>query len=235
MPATTPRRADDQMLRISVIVPALNEEHHLAATLASVKLSSADELIVADGGSQDSTMTVASQFTPHVLACPAGRARQMNRAAQQAQGDILLFLHADTLLPPGGLDLVRAAMRSPQVVGGSFRLAFLPSTLGLRVVAWGTNLRTRFGKLPFGDQALFVRRTLFEALGGYADMPFLEDVWLVRRLRRHGRLALIPRAVHTSGRRWQRHGLVSTTLRNNVVLALYWCGVSPTTLKRLYR
>jgi rSAM/selenodomain-associated transferase 2 len=235
MPATTPRRADDQMLRISVIVPALNEEHHLAATLASVKLSSADELIVADGGSQDSTMTVASQFTPHVLACPAGRARQMNRAAQQAQGDILLFLHADTLLPPGGLDLVRAAMRSPQVVGGSFRLAFLPSTPGLRVVAWGANLRTRFGKLPFGDQALFVRRTLFEALGGYADMPFLEDVWLVRRLRRHGRLALIPRAVHTSGRRWQRHGLVSTTLRNNVVLALYWCGVSPTTLKRLYR
>lgn len=235
MPTAPPRHAEAQTPRISVIVPALNEEHYLAATLASVELAPADELIVADGGSRDGTMAIASQFTPHVLACPAGRARQMNCAARQARGDILLFLHADTLLPSGGLGLVRAAMQSPQVVGGAFRLAFLPSTPGLRVVAWGTNLRTRFGKLPFGDQALFVRRALFEAWGGYADMPFLEDVWLVHRLRRHGRLALLPQAVHTSGRRWRHNGLVYTTVRNNVLLALYWCGVSPATLQRLYR
>lgn len=235
MPACKSYPTKSRSLRVAVIVPALNEEKHLAATLASVELSAGDELIVVDGGSRDATVAVARQFTLHVLSSPPGRARQMNYAARQAEGDVLLFLHADTRLPPGGLDLVRTTMQPPQVAGGSFRLAFTPSTPGLRLVAWGTNLRTRLGKLPFGDQALFVRRAVFEALGGYADLPFLEDVWLVQRLRKHGRLALIPQAVHTSGRRWQRDGLVYTTVRNNVLLALYWSGVSPATLKRWYR
>jgi rSAM/selenodomain-associated transferase 2 len=235
MPTTPHPTEPGQSLHISVIVPTLNEQEHLHATLVRVHLTPADQLIVVDGGSTDDTVTVARQFTPCVLTSSPGRARQMNHGARQAHGDILLFLHADTVLPPHGLQAVRQVMQQDRVVGGAFRLAFAPSTLALRVIAWGANLRTRLGKLPFGDQALFVRRQLFETLGGYADVPFLEDVQLVQALRKRGSFAIIPQSVYTSGRRWQRQGVVSTTVRNNVLLTLYWCGVSPVTLKRWYR
>jgi rSAM/selenodomain-associated transferase 2 len=220
---------------ISVLVPTLNEQEHLPATLASVQLMPGDELLVIDGGSSDATIAVARQYTPHVFCSPLGRAQQMNYGARQARGDILLFLHADTLLPAEGLAAVRQVMQQPHVVGGAFRLAFTPSTPALRLVAWGTNCRTRFARLPYGDQALFVRRSLFERLGGYADVPFMEDVKLVQVLRQHGALAIVPAPVHTSGRRWLREGVVYTTVRNNILMALYFCGVSPGTLKRWYR
>ncbi|HEY7495992.1 MAG TPA: TIGR04283 family arsenosugar biosynthesis glycosyltransferase [Candidatus Tectomicrobia bacterium] len=219
---------------ISVVVPTLNEQEHLPATLARVALAAGDELIVVDGGSLDNTVAIAQQFTPCVLLSPPGRARQMNHGARQARGDVLLFLHADTLLPPQGLEAVRTVMQAPHLVGGAFRLAFTPSTPALRIIAWGANVRTRLGKLPYGDQALFVRRSLFEALGGYANVPFMEDVQLVQTLRQRGALAIVPQPVHTSGRRWLHDGVVYTTVRNNVLMALYFCGVPPVTLKRWY-
>jgi hypothetical protein len=217
-----------------VIVPTLNERDHLHTTLTCVRLAPGDELIVVDGGSKDGTVAIARQFTPCVLIGSPGRARQMNQGARQARGDVLLFLHADTLLPPDGLEAVRAIMGRSQAVGGAFRLAFAPSTLALRVIAWGANMRTRLGRLPYGDQALFVRRTFFEALGGYADVPFMEDIKLVQAMRKSGPLAIVPQAVRTSGRRWQREGVVYTTIRNNVLMALYFCGISPATLKQWY-
>ncbi len=220
--------------RITVIVPTLNEQERLPMTLSRVGLAPGDELVVVDGGSTDATLSIAQEFTPLVLRSPAGRARQMNCGARQAGGDILLFLHADTLLPPQGLDAVRAAMQSPEIVGGAFCLAFTPSTPALRVVAWGANIRTRWGKLPYGDQALFVRRQLFDELGGYEDVPFLEDVKLVQTLRHQGTLAVLEQAVCTSGRRWLQQGVFYTTMRNNVLMAFYFCGVSLTTLKRWY-
>jgi rSAM/selenodomain-associated transferase 2 len=220
--------------RISVIVPTLNEQAQLQATLSQVYLADGDELIVVDGGSTDATVALARQFTPLVLSSPPSRARQMNSGARLAKGDILLFLHADTRLPGDALDAVRTVMQRPDIVGGAFRLAFLPATPALRLIAWGTNMRTRLGRLPYGDQALFMRRQLFEALGGYADVPFLEDVKLVQALRRHGKLALLPQLVHTSGRRWLQDGVVYTTVRNNLLMVCYFCGVSPATLKRWY-
>jgi rSAM/selenodomain-associated transferase 2 len=228
------RAPEAPALCISIIVPTLNEQEQLPATLARVSLAAGDELIVVDGGSTDSTVAVAHQYTSRVLSSPPGRARQMNRGAAHARGHILLFLHADTLLPAGGLEAVRQAMQAPHAVGGAFRLAFLPATPALRVIAWGANVRTRLGQLPYGDQALFVRRTLFEELGGYADVPFLEDVKLVQALRRRGPLTIVPLPVQTSGRRWQRNGVLYTTVRNNVLMALYFCGVSPGTLQRWY-
>jgi rSAM/selenodomain-associated transferase 2 len=220
--------------RISIIVPTLNEQAQLPVTLARIRLTSGDELIIVDGGSVDNTVAIARQFTSCVLSSPPGRARQMNLGASHAGGDILLFLHADTLLPSGGLEAVRVAMQGPDIVGGAFRLAFVPATPALRAVAWGANMRTRLAKLPYGDQALFVRRRLFEELGGYANVPFLEDVKLVQALRKKGLLAIVPQAVQTSGRRWQRDGVLYTTLRNNLLMTLYFCGVSPGTLQRWY-
>ncbi len=227
--------SDDSESRISVIVPVINEQKQLATTLSHVHLTLGDELIVVDGGSTDQTLDIARQFATEVLTSPPGRARQMNLGAARATGDILLFLHADTHLPPSGLDAVRHVMQLPRIVGGAFRLAIAPATPGLRLIAWGANLRARFGQLPYGDQALFVRRGLFETLGGYADEPFLEDVKLVLAMRRHGRLALVPKPVRTSGRRWLNEGVVYTSVRNNAIMALFFCGVAPATLKRWYR
>ena len=220
--------------RISVIVPTLNEQAGLAATLDAFSLNDGDELIVVDAGSTDGTPDVARRYTPQFYQGPRGRARQMNHGARHAGGDILLFLHADTLLPPGGLDAVRRALQQPGTVGGAFRLIITPATPALRLVAWGTNLRSRFGGLPYGDQALFVSRRVFEELGGYDDVPFMEDIRLVQALRRRGRLAILPQAVATSGRRWQRDGILFTTARNILLMTLYFCGVQPATLKRWY-
>jgi rSAM/selenodomain-associated transferase 2 len=219
--------------RISVIVPTLNEQDHLPATLRGVILAPGDELIVVDGGSTDQTVTMARQFTSQVLLSPRGRALQMNCGAQHAQGDILLFLHADTLLPSRGLEAVRRAVQAG-AVGGAFRLAITPPTPALRLVAWGTNLRSHFGQLPYGDQALFMPRQVFEVLGGYDEVPFMEDVRMVQALRKRGRLAILRQAVQTSGRRWQRDGVLYTTVRNTALITLYFCGVPPEKLQHWY-
>lgn len=224
----------DRGHHISVIVPVINEQEELAITLSHIQLAPGDELIVVDGGSTDQTLEIARKFTPDVLSSPPGRARQMNLGAAHATGEILLFLHADTILPPSGLDAVRHVMQVPQTAGGAFRLLITPATPALRLIAWVANLRSRFGQLPYGDQALFVRRSLFETLGGYADEPFLEDLKLVRAMRRHGRLVLVPQPVQTSGRRWLTEGVIYTTVRNNVIVGLFFCGVAPATLKRWY-
>ena len=219
---------------ISVIVPTLNEQACLAATLDALVLAPGDELVIVDAGSADATPDIARRYTRRFYHGPRGRAQQMNIGARQAGGDILLFLHADTLLPPDGLEAVRNALKQPGTVGGAFRLVITPATPALRLVAWGTNLRSRFGGLPYGDQALFVQRRIFEELGGYDDVPFMEDVRLVQALRGRGRLALLPQAAATSGRRWQRDGVLYTTARNTALMTLYFCGVQPATLKRWY-
>lgn len=220
--------------RISVIVPTLNEQAYLAAALDALALAPGDELIVVDAGSTDGTLDIARRYTSKWHRGPRGRAQQMNRGARYAQGDILLFLHADTLLPADGLGAVRCALQQPGAVGGAFRLVITPATPALRLVAWGTNLRSRFGGLPYGDQALFVCRRVFEEMGGYDEVPFMEDIRLVQALRRRGRLIILPQAVATSGRRWQRDGVLFTTVRNIVLMTLYFCGVQPVTLKRWY-
>jgi rSAM/selenodomain-associated transferase 2 len=220
---------------VSIILPVLEESSTLASVLHPLVGQPDVELIVVDGGSLDGTVDVARQFTTKVFKGARGRANQMNFGALQAKGDILLFLHGDTALPPSALERVRRSLSDDTIVGGAFRLRIASTCRALKVVAWGANFRSRLLGLPYGDQALFVRRSVFEEIGGFAPWPLMEDVDLARRLRRAGRMVLLPEAVTTSARRWEREGVVRTTMRNSLLLVGFWAGCSPAWLAQWYR
>jgi rSAM/selenodomain-associated transferase 2 len=188
-----------------------------------------------DGGSTDATAAAVGRF-PRVrmLASPHGRARQMNAGARAARGDVLLFLHADTLLPDGALAAVDAAVGDPGVVAGRFDVRFDSPRPVFRMIAWFMNQRSRWSGISTGDQAIFVRREVFEGLGGYPDMPLMEDVELCRRLKRRGRLAALRLRVTTSARKWEREGAVRTILLMWALRLLYMVGVPPARLHRWY-
>jgi rSAM/selenodomain-associated transferase 2 len=190
---------------------------------------------VVDGGSTDTTVAIAARF-PRVrlFASPRGRARQMNAGARAARGEVLLFLHADTLLPDGALAAVEAAAGDPDVVAGRFDVSFDNPRPVFGVIAWFMNRRSRWSGISTGDQAIFVRSAVFEALGGYPEMPLMEDVELCRRLKRRGRLAALRLAVRTSARKWERDGAVRTILLMWALRFLYMVGVPPDRLHRWY-
>lgn len=219
---------------ISVVVPTLNEAAVLARTLAAVP-AGFFEVIVADGGSLDGTTAIALEHGARVTVSPAGRGPQMNAGAAAARGGTLLFLHADTTLPTDAAARIGAALADPGVVGGAFRLGIDSPDLRLGLIARAANLRTRITGVPYGDQALFVRRDAFDAAGGFPDVPIMEDVALGRALKRQGRVVLLPARVRTSARRWEREGVVRTTLRNAALISLYRLGVPPARLARWYR
>lgn len=221
-------------MTISVIVPTLNEAGGIAETLRRARQPGVREVIVVDGGSTDHTRALAQELADVVGSAPRGRARQMNAGAQRAAGEILLFLHADTLVPAGFATAVTAACRRPGVVGGRFDVQLSPSSPLLRLTANLINRRSRLSRIATGDQAIFVRREVFERLGGYADIPLMEDVELSRRLKRAGHIACLRQRVTTSARRWQTHGVINTILLMWTLRALYWLGVSPARLRRLY-
>ena len=196
---------------ISIILPVLNEASILAAALTNLPLSPDVEFILVDGGSDDATLAVAGCF-PHVrlVTAPRGRGAQMNAGARLAQGELLVFLHIDTGFTEAHLSALRQAVRDLEVKAGAFYLNMAPPTPFLKFIAWGANWRCRLFGVPYGDQAIFVRRALFFALGGYAHRR-PEDLDLVLRLRRHTRLRLLNPPVATSGRRWLEHGNLKTT------------------------
>lgn len=188
-----------------------------------------------DGGSTDGTAAaVARSPRVRLLASPRGRACQMNAGARAAGGDVLLFLHADTLLPDGALAAVDTAVGDPGVVAGRFDVRFDNPRPVFRMIAWFMNRRSRWSGISTGDQAIFVRREVFEALGGYPDMPLMEDVELCRRLKRRGRLAALRLCVTTSARKWEREGAVRTILLMWALRLLYMAGIPPAQLHRWY-
>lgn len=213
----------------------LNEAIALPATIASAQQCSGVEIIVVDGGSADDTVAIATKAGVRVLATGGGRAAQMNAGAAIAQGEVLLFLHGDTLLPSGYDDLIGAALAEPDTVGGAFDLAIAGQGLGLALVAWGVRWRSRWLGLPYGDQALFVRGAVFRQLGGFPVLPIMEDFVFVQALKRRGKLAIAPGTVITSNRRWQKLGILRTTAINQVMLLGYSVGISPQRLARWYR
>jgi rSAM/selenodomain-associated transferase 2 len=204
-PALTPP------LFISLILPVLNEAPILAEVLSGLPRAPDLEIILVDGGSTDATLKVAARFS-HVrrLTAPRGRGAQMNAGARLARGDFFVFLHIDTSLTPDHLAALRRAARDPRVGAGAFELRLVPPTPFLKFIAWGANWRCRLFRLPYGDQAIFVRRDLFFALGGFAHRR-PEDLDLVIRLRRLTRLRLLTPPVSSSGRQWLEHGNIRTS------------------------
>ncbi len=220
---------------ISIIIPALNEARHIAATLASLRPAQNVDIIVVDGGSRDHTAAVARNHGAAVLSCSPGRARQQNFGAAAASGNLLFFLHADTVAPPDYASLIRQALRTPGVAAGAFSLSIAGSQPSLNLISTLANCRSHWLQLPYGDQGLFLSAALFHTIGGFPDLPIMEDVVLVRRLRRRGRIVTLPQTVRTSGRRWQQLGPLRTTAINQLMLLGFALGINPHTLARLYR
>lgn len=229
-------------MKISIIVPVLNEDAVLRRALETLERLSGVEVLLVDGGSTDGTVGLLQAWSEQpasqqriFIHGERGRARQMNAGAKRATGEILLFLHADSLLPAGAIDAVAEAMRSPRVGGGAFRLKIDSGHFFLKIVERLVHLRSRLFDLPYGDQGIFVRREIFERLGGYADLPLMEDVDFIRRLKRAGRMVLLEAAITTSPRRWLREGVYYASFRNLILLSLYFMGVHPRRLAHWYR
>jgi len=216
----------DRPPRISVVIPTLNEEAHLARALEIVQSRNVWEIIVVDGGSNDSTVPIAKAFGTSVLQTGKGRALQMNAGADQATGDILLFLHADTLLPKRFDENIIACLQPSKVSLGAFQLCIDTPGRAYRFIEKCVECRSKMFKRPYGDQAMFIRRKTFDSLGGYPDMPVLEDYELVRRARKIGKIRISEACVVTSGRRWRATGVWKTTFLNQLIIAAYRFGVS---------
>jgi rSAM/selenodomain-associated transferase 2 len=225
---------------LSVIVPMLNEERAIARTLDAIAAGAyatgvTMEVIVVDGGSFDRSRDEARGRCAMLLHAPRGLARQMNAGAAAAKGDALAFVHADTLVPPTFAADITAALADPAVVGGRFDLRLDDDALLLRLIGWLISARSRLSRTATGDQAIFVRREVFERLGGYRDLAICEDLDLARRLKRIGRVACLRSCVATSARRWRERGVLATVLRMWFIRAAFLLGVSPVRLAHLYK
>jgi rSAM/selenodomain-associated transferase 2 len=219
-------------MRVSVVIPALNEAENIVPCLRSVQRQyGVHEIIVADGGSMDGTPQLAAPWA-RVISAPRGRARQMNAGARLTSGDVLLFLHSDSRLPADALVRLREALTDPCVAGGTFTLQFDAEHFLLRCYSFCTRFRFRW--FHFGDQGIFVWRTAFQKLGGFAEMPFLEDVDFLRRLRQAGRVALASTAVTTSARRFLQNGIVRQQLLNIALVSAFLLGARPEALAKFY-
>ena len=226
-------------MTISVIIPTLNEEESLPRTLACLSASVPTEIIIVDGGSTDGTLGVAQQFcaratNARVIASPQGRSLQMNEGAKASRSEILLFLHADTQLPPHAERIVESALTKRSAVGGRFNVKFDSPSTWSRVISSFMNQRSRLTGIATGDQALFVRREVFELLGGFAKIPLMEDIEFSSRLQQAGPTVALRDSVITSFRRWDTQGPLRTILLMWTLRLLYWIGVSPFRLIRWY-
>jgi rSAM/selenodomain-associated transferase 2 len=220
---------------ISIIIPVLNEAKQLPKLLDIQNAASGVEIIVVDGGSQDETVEIALAKGVKLVQSEAGRAIQMNTGAEIATGDILLFLHADTQLPDQFDLMIRETVSNPTTIAGAFELKIDADLPGLRWIERGVNWRSRFLQMPYGDQAIFLRRDVFKKLGGFPELPIMEDFEWVRTLRQHGTISIVPASVITSGRRWQKLGVLRTALINQLVILAYFLGVSPYRIRQWYR
>jgi rSAM/selenodomain-associated transferase 2 len=220
---------------ISIIIPTLNEAESIATTMKSAQAATGIEIIVADGKSSDGTGEMAKELGARVLTITGGRARQVNASAMAASSDVLLFLHGDTRLPDGYDQHVLNLLTMPGTAAGAFALGIDGPEIGLRIIEKLANFRSRFFQMPYGDQAIFLKASLFRSIGGLPDIPIMEDFVFMRRVKKEGRVVIAPVAVTTSSRRWKELGILKTTLINQVVLLAYFLGSDHKRLARWYR
>lgn len=225
-------------LALSVIIPTLNEEQVLGQTLARLenhKNAELIEVIVVDGGSSDTTLALAERAGCRTISSARGRGSQMNAGAAAAKGEVLLFLHADTLLPDNFSRLILDAVRLPSFTAGAFSLAIDSPAKSLATIAWFANLRSRRLQLPYGDQALFVSKRMFDAIGGFPEMAIMEDFVFIRKIKKEGKIIILPERATTSARRWKNIGIVRTTLINQVIVCGHSLGIPSAILAGWYR
>ena len=221
--------------KISIIIPVLNEALAISTVIQRLADAANIEVIVVDGGSQDETVNIAKSFDIKVICTTPSRASQMNAGAAIAKGDILLFLHGDTILPTNFDTLIRQALQDTQIMAGAFELRIDSERRGVRLIERMVNLRSHFLSMPYGDQAIFVKASVFQDIGGFPNLPIMEDFELIRCLRQQGKIAIISAPVITSGRRWEKLGVVKTTLINQLIVAGYFIGIPPEELVGWYR
>ncbi len=224
---------------VSVIIPVLREAHQLDSLLDHLCLMADDlpvEVIVVDGSPDGETIKTISREGVTLLTAPAGRARQMNAGAAAAKGDFLLFLHADTRLPRRAFRRIAETLSAGRYVAGAFDLRYGSARPSMRLIAGMACIRSRLTRIPYGDQAQFFRRDCFEILGGFSDIPLMEDVEIMRRIKDRGeRIFILPEPVISSARRQEKEGVVRCTLRNWAIMTLYLLGMSPERLVRFYK
>lgn len=228
-------RVTSGLQRLSVIIPTYNEEKTVSQTLDQVHGGNVWEVIVVDGGSTDQTREIARKQGATIIESPPGRARQLTAGASVATGDTLLFLHADTSLPFGFADYISNVLNNPSVSAGAFRLIIDAEGFSFRLIEKMVNIRSYIRQMPYGDQAIFVTADVFHEVGGFQNLPIMEDYALIKRLRCIGRIEIAPAAVVTSARRWINHGVWRTTLLNQICIAAYRLGVPPAKITRWRR
>ena len=228
-------------MTIGLIIPTFNEEQALPHTLETAAQLQIDEIVVVDGGSQDFTFQIAQSFferplpyRAQVLTSLPGRGKQMNTGAMAAQTDIIVFLHADTQLPVNARTAIEQAMVNERVHWGRFDVQFDTDQGWAWLISRMMNLRSRWSRIATGDQAIFIRRSTFQRISGFADIPIMEDLELSRRLKQVGEMAALREKVITSFRRWEQRGPIRTILLMWTLRFLYWVGVAPRTLHRFY-
>ncbi len=221
-------------MKIAVVIPTLDEAEQVVGAIASATAPNV-EILVVDGGSVDNTRERAAAAGARVCTSPRGRARQLAVGVRETQSDAIVFLHADTRLPPGFAPAVRTSLADPRVVVGAFRFRLDEDRYWLRPIEWGTRLRAAVLRLPYGDQALFVRRVALEAIGGVPQTPIMEDLDLVHALRRHGRLTLLSLPATTSARRYRRAGAFRSVIRNLAAAAAWLLRIDRERVAAWYR
>lgn len=221
-------------MRLSIIIPTLNEAAHVEETIRSARQRRDCEIIVVDGGSQDGTVGLCSE-ADIVLTTAQGRAAQQNAGAEAATGDVLLFLHADCRIEPGCLDAALAVCEQPNCVGGCFHQIIDAPGFRFRALEWGNALRVKCFRMAYGDQAIFIKAEIFHRLGGFPPLALMEDFFLMKQLRRQGKFVLLDEQIHVSARRWQQRGVLRQTLTNWTLATLAQLGVSPDRLVAYYR
>jgi rSAM/selenodomain-associated transferase 2 len=222
-------------MRLSIVIPTLNEAATIQQNLQRALALRPHEVIVADGGSEDETAELARAAGANVVTSVRGRGRQLNTGSRQATGDVLLFLHADCWLEEQAVEQIEAALLDDNVVGGAFQQRIDHEHRIFRWLEWGNAVRVRWRRMPYGDQGIFLRRSAFEALGSFAEVRLLEDVLLMREIRHRGwRIEFLPGPIHVDPRRWLEQGVVRQTVRNWLLLAGLRLGIPPDRLADFY-